>query len=67
MSYVVDATISVEVTDPASLPTAAAGNVNDQRAQVQAAVDLGLKELASLAGRYGFKVSDAAAKVRPED
>ena len=64
-THTVNATITVEITNPAVLAaipgvSAAAG---DERAQLQAAVDAGLRELTSLGGRYGFSVTDATATV----
>ena len=65
ITHTVNVTLTVEVTNSAVLAVipgvqAARG---DERAQLQAAVDSGLRELQSLGGRYGLKVSDATATV----
>jgi len=64
-THTVNVTLTVEVTNSAVLAVipgvqAARG---DEKAQLQAAVDSGLRELQSLGGRYGLKVSDATATV----
>ena len=64
-SHTVTATLTVEVANPAVLgmiPGVRAAGA-DERAQLQAAVDAGLRELQSLGGRYGFKVTEATAAV----
>ena len=48
--YIVRATLTVSGGDA-------------DRAKIQAALDAGLKELPSLASRYGFTVTDATATV----
>ncbi len=60
-THTVNATITVEVTNPTALNAISSGG--DESSQVQAAVDAGLQELRSLAGRYGFKITDAKATV----
>jgi hypothetical protein len=60
-THTVNATITVDVSNPAAL--AAFGSSGDESAQVQAAVDAGLKELTSIATRYGFTITDASATV----
>lgn len=61
-SYKVNATITVEVTNPSVL-SAIGGAGGDERAQIQAAVNAGLKELPGVAQRYGFRVTDSSATV----
>jgi hypothetical protein len=63
MSYRVDATFTVEISDraPASRFGSSQG---EQRDLVQAAADAGLTELQSFAQRYGFVVSNATATVQ---
>lgn len=60
--YVVDASFTVEVTNPTVV--AAIGGGGDELAQVQAAANAGLKELQSIAGRYGFTITGSTANVR---
>jgi len=64
-THTVSVILTVEVTNPAVVSmipgVRAAGG--DEKAQLQAAVDAGLRELQSLGGRYGLKVSDASATV----
>jgi hypothetical protein len=61
-THTVTATITVDVSNPSAL-NALGGGAQDEAAQVQAAVDAGLRELSSIAGRYGFTVRDATATV----
>ena len=64
-THTVTATITVEITDPtvlAAIPGLHAAG-DDERAQVEAAVNAGLNELKTIAGRYGFAVVDAEATV----
>jgi hypothetical protein len=63
MSYRVDATFTVEITDSA-LASRLGSSQADQRDLVQAAADAGIAELQSFARRYGFVVSDATATVQ---
>ena len=60
-THTINATITVEVTNPTTLQ--ALGGSGDEAAQVQGAVDAGLKELRSIAQRYGFRIVDADATV----
>jgi hypothetical protein len=60
-THTVTATITVDVTNPAAL--SAFGDGADEAAKVQAAADAGLKELSSIAGRYGFTITGASATV----
>lgn len=63
-THSVSVTLTVEVANPAVLSmipgVQAAG---DEKSQLQAAVDAGLRELRSIAGRYGMKVSDASGSI----
>ena len=64
-THTVTATITVEITDPtvlAAIPGLHAAG-DDERAELQAAADAGLRELKSLVGRYGLRVSEATATV----
>jgi hypothetical protein len=61
-THTVTATITVDVTNPSALQ-AIGGGAQDEASQVQAAVDAGLQELTSIAGRYGFAIKDATATV----
>jgi hypothetical protein len=60
-AHTIVATITVEVTDPSSVK--ALGGGADERAEVQSAVDAGLKELKGVAQRYGFTITEANATV----
>jgi len=63
--YTVTATIDVEGSNPRALAALAGGSGGDERSQIQAAVDAGLRELPRVAQRYGFQLSDASATVEP--
>jgi len=66
MSYTVDATLVVDVSNPtavAALAAAGAWSGGDQKAQVQAVADLGLQELQTVARRYGITISESSARV----
>ena len=66
-SYVITATITVQVTNPSAVRAIAAvsgaGVSGDERADLEAAVGAGLKELPGLVQRYGFQVVDSHAVV----
>ncbi|HEY4224575.1 MAG TPA: hypothetical protein VGM70_02055 [Pseudolysinimonas sp.] len=64
-TYQVDVTLTVQVTNPAAARSIAAlsgSATGDERADVQAAIAAGLKELPQMVERYGFRV--LAAKGR---
>lgn len=61
-NYEVTVVLTVSVSNPSIVKTLGAGAA-DERAQVEAAVNLGLKELAPIASRYGFTISDSRADV----
>lgn len=63
--YTVTATLDVEISNPTALEALAGGGGGDERSQIQAAVDAGLRELPGVAQRYGFRISDARATVEP--
>lgn len=66
MSYTVKATFTVEISNPAavaSLANMAGVQAGDERAQLQAAANVGLSELGKVAGGYGVSISDANATV----
>jgi hypothetical protein len=65
-THTISATITVEITNPSALAAVSAisgGTGGDERAQVQAAVNAGLRELPSIAQRYGFRVTESSATV----
>jgi len=64
-TYTVNATLEVEITDPATLAAVAGlgGGGGDERSQIQAALDAGLKELPGIGRRYGFAVKSSSATV----
>lgn len=64
-THTVHATITVEITNPSALAAIAAlsGGSGDERAQVEAAVNSGLRELPGIAQRYGFRVTESSATV----
>ena len=66
MTYRVEATIAVDVTNAAAIQaiaaTAGAGG-GDERSQVQAAANAGLEELKLVVRRYGLDISDASLTV----
>jgi hypothetical protein len=64
-SYKVNATITVEVTNPAALSAIGAAGGGDERAGIEAALRAGLKELPGGAQRYGFRIVDSSATVDP--
>jgi hypothetical protein len=68
MSYIVEATFTVSVANPATVAAVGAvgGQSGDERSQVQAAANAGLAELQMIARRYGFEISDSSARVRAE-
>jgi hypothetical protein len=61
-SYKVNATITVEVTNPSALTAFGGG---DERSGIESAVQAGLRELPGVAQRYGFRVIDTSASVEP--
>ena len=61
-THTITATIVVDITNPAAL-NAVGGSSGDERAQVQAAINAGLRELPSIAQRYGFKITESSATV----
>ena len=67
-THTVQATLTVEITNPSALAAIAAiaGGGGDERAQVQAAVNAGLRELPSVAQRYGFRITGSSATVEGE-
>jgi hypothetical protein len=64
-TYTVNATIQVDVTNPAALDAIAhvSGGSGDERSKIQSAIDAGLKELPGIGRRYGFDVKSASATV----
>ena len=64
-THTVTVTLTVEVANSAVLSVIPGVNAAgaDERAQLQAAADAGLRELQSIGGRYGLKVSNATATV----
>ena len=64
-THTVHATFTVEVTNPSALAAIAslAGGSGDERAQVEAAANAGLRELPSIVQRYGFRITDSSATV----
>jgi len=61
-SHTITATIVVDITNPSAL-NAISGGSGDESAQVQAAINAGLRELPSIAQRYGFKITESSATV----
>lgn len=61
-THTVNATLTVEITNATALSAIGASGA-DERAAVQAAVQAGLKELPSVAQRYGFRILDSSATV----
>jgi len=63
-THTVTVTLLVEVTNSKVLAVIAGAQAGgDERAELQAAADAGLRELKSLVGRYGLRVSEATATV----
>jgi len=62
-THTVTVSLTVEVINPAVLRSIPGVSGGDERAQLQSALEVGLRELESLTGRYGIKVSDATATV----
>ena len=64
-THTVTATLTVEIADPRVLKSIPGVNAagDDERAQLQAAATAGLRELQSMGGRYGFRITDATATV----
>jgi hypothetical protein len=65
-THTVNATIQVEITNPAAL-NAIAGSGGDERSRIQSAVDAGLGELRGIASRYGFSITSASATVDSDE
>lgn len=65
-TYTVTTIMTVEIANP-SVVAALASGAGDERQQVQAAADLGLAELSTIARRYGFTISQATAQVIPAE
>ncbi|MEO6533810.1 MAG: hypothetical protein ABIO06_09585 [Pseudolysinimonas sp.] len=69
-SYTVTATITVRITNPTTVTAISAmtgGGSGDERSQLQAAMDAGLKELPGIGQRYGIQVLDSHADVAAVD
>ena len=64
-THTVQATITVEITNPSALSSISSvtGGTGDERAQIEAAVNAGLRELPPIAQRYGFRVVESSATV----
>ena len=65
-TYSVTTIMTVDIANPAVVAALASG-AGDERQQVQAAADLGLKELSRIASRYGFTISQTTAQVIPAE
>ena len=61
-THTITATITVDITNPAMLKSIGGGS-GDEREQVQAAINAGLRELPSIAQRYGFRITESSATV----
>ena len=62
-THTVTVTLDVEITNPAVLRAIPGVSGDGERSQLQSALDVGLRELEQLTGRYGMKVSNATATV----
>ena len=62
-THTVTVTLDVEITNPAVLRSIPGVSGGDEGAQLQSALDVGLRELEQLSGRYGMKVSNATASL----
>ena len=65
-NYTVTATFTVSPDSPEALarvPALAGSSGADERSQIEAAANAGLKEIPGLVRRYGFTVTDASATV----
>ena len=65
-NYTVTATFTVSPDSPEALSRVASlagSSGGDERSQIEAAVNAGLKEVPGLVRRYGFTVTDASATV----
>jgi len=65
-NYTVTATFTVSPDSPEALARVAAlagSSGADERSQIEAAANAGLKEIPGLVRRYGFTVTDASATV----
>ena len=61
-THTINATITVEITNLAML-AALGGGSEDERSQVDTAIHAGLRELPSIAQRYGFRITESSATV----
>jgi len=66
MTYRVEATVSIDVTDAATVKAIAAGggqSGGSERDQLEAAAKVGLAELKRISDRYGLTIGDATLVV----
>lgn len=61
--HTVQVQLDVEVVKPGALAALGGGSGSSERGQVEAAVTLGLRELAPIAERYGFRISNPVSTV----
>ena len=61
--HTVKVQLDVEVVKPGALAALGGASGSSERGQVEAAVALGLRELAPIAERYGFRISNASSTV----